>query len=118
MFNRHQFPKDYRSSDRTKFDMLKLKLANERFIVLFHDFFLQIAEIGQKAYNTTTARPSVQCILQMLTIFNLYSGRPRVGLSVDINQKVRQAMVKISREAWQPPPLPSLNQICQPKLLG
>ena len=29
--------------------------------------------------------------------FNFYSGRPRVGLSVNNKEKVRQAMVKISR---------------------
>ena len=32
-----------------------------------------------------------------MTMFNLYSDKPRVGLSVNNKQKVRQAMVKISR---------------------
>ena len=57
--------------------------------------------------------------LQILTSINLYSGRPRVALSVNNKQKVNQAMVKISRgEGWQPtpPPLP-LGQICWPKWL-
>ena len=54
-------------------------------------------EIGQKAHNTTTLTPPVPCILQILTLFNLYSGRPRVGLSVNNKQKVGQAMIKISR---------------------
>ena len=75
-------------------------LHNERVIALFNHFFLQFqlfVEIDQKAHNTTTSRPPVPCILQILTTFNLYSGRPRVGLSVNNKQKVRQAMVKISR---------------------
>ena len=78
-------------------------MLNERVIALFYHFFLQflhIVEIDQKAHNTTTSRPPVPFILQILTTFNLYSGRPRVGLSglsVNNKQKVRQAMVKISR---------------------
>ena len=77
-----------------------ITLLNERVIALFQHFFLQfrhIVEIDQKAHNTTTSRPTVLCILQILTTFNLYSGRLRVGLSVNNKQKVRQAMVKISR---------------------
>ena len=76
-----------------------ITLPNERVIALSHHFFsqfLHIVEIGQKAHNATTSRPPVQCILQILTTFNLYSGRPRVGLSVNNKQKVRQAMDKIS----------------------
>ena len=86
-----------------------ITLSNERVIALFHHFFLQfrhIVEIDQKVDNTTTSRPPVTCILQILTTFNLYSGRPRVGLSVNNKQKVRQAMVKISREGWGGNPLP------------
>ena len=67
-------------------------------LTLFHHFFLQflhIIEIDQKAHNTTTSRPPVPSILQILTTFNFYSLRPRVGLSVNNKQKVRQAMVKI-----------------------
>ena len=48
-----------------------IKLPNERIIALIHHFFLQfahIAEIGQKAHNTTTSRPPVPCISQILTI--------------------------------------------------
>ena len=86
-----------------------IKLSNERVIALFHQFFLQflhIVEVGQKAHDTTTSRPPVSCILQILTTFNLYTGRSRVGLSVNNKQKVRQAMVKISRggDAPSPPP--------------
>ena len=75
-------------------------MPNERVIALFHHFFLQFLhtiEIGQKALNTTTSRPPVPCILQILTTFNLYSGRPRNGLSVNNKQKVRQAIVNSSR---------------------
>ena len=75
-------------------------LSNERVLAFFHHFLLQfrhIVEIDQKAHNTTTSRPPIPCILQILTTFNLYSGRPKVGLSVNNKQKVRQAMVKISR---------------------
>ena len=60
-----------------------IKLPNERVIALFHHFFLQflhIAEIGQKSHNTTTSRPPVPCISQILTTFNLHSGRPGMGL--------------------------------------
>ena len=89
-----------------------IKLPNERVIALFHYFFLQflhIVEIGQKAHNTTISRPLVSCILQTLTTSNLCSGSPSGGLSVNNKQKVRQAMVKISRGGrggggggWQP----------------
>ena len=51
-------------------------LPNERVIALFHHFFLEfvhIAEICQKAHNTTTSRPHVRFIPQMLTTVNLYS---------------------------------------------
>ena len=48
--------------------------------------------------NTTTSRPPVRPILQILTTFYLYSGRPKTGLSVNNKQKIiRQAVVKISR---------------------
>ena len=61
-----------------------ITLPNERVIALFYHFFLQfrhIIEIDQQAHNTTTSRPPVPCILQILTTFNLYSGRPRVSTS-------------------------------------
>ena len=99
-----------------------IKLPNEKVIALFHHFFLKflhIVEISQKAHNTTTSRHPVPCTLQILTTFNLYSGRPRVGLLVNNKQKVRQAMVKISRGGGgvvaSPPPF---GQICQPKWLN
>ena len=80
-------------------------MPNERVIALFRHFFLEfvhIIEISKKTHNTTTSRPPVLSILQILTTFNLYSGRPRMGLSVNNKQKVRQAMVKISRGGeWQ-----------------
>ena len=57
--------------------------------------FLHVIEIDQKAHNTTTSRPPVVCILQILRTFQLYSGRPRTVLSVNNKQKVRQALVKI-----------------------
>ena len=86
---------------------VSIKLPNEiKVIALFHHFFLQflhIVEIGQKSHNTTTSRPSVPYILQILTTFNSYSGRPRMRLSVNNKQKIRQGMIKISR-GWQPPP--------------
>ena len=55
-----------------------IKFSTERVLALFHDFllqFLHIAEIGQKAHNTTT--PGIS---QILTTFNLYSGKPRMSL--------------------------------------
>ena len=92
-----------------------ITLPNKRVIALFHHFFLQFrhVEIDQKAHNTTTSRPSVPCTLQILTTFNLYSGRPRVGLSVNNKQKVRQAMVKISRGGWQSPPPPLASMLTE-----
>ena len=77
-----------------------IKLPSERVIGLFDPLFLQflhVVEIGQKAHNPTTSRPPVPSILQILTIFNLYSGRPRMGLSVNNMKKVRRAVVRISR---------------------
>ena len=65
-------------------------VPNERVLALFHHFFLQflhIIEIGQKAHNTTNSRSPVPCILQILTSFNLYSGRPGMGLSVNNTAK-------------------------------
>ena len=91
-----------------------ITLPNERVIALSHHFFLQfrhIVEIDQKAHNTTTSRNPAPCILHILTTFNLYSGRPSVGLSVNNKQKIRQAMVKISRGGGKhppPPPLPDM----------
>ena len=91
---------------------LKIMQLLIRMIALFHHLFLQfrhIVEIDQKAHNTATSRPPVPCILQILTTFNLYPGRPRVGLSVNNKQKVRQAMVKISREGGgNHPPWPDM----------
>ena len=46
--------------------------------------------------NTTTSRPPVPSIIQILTTSYLYSGRPKTGPSVDNKQKIRQAVVKIS----------------------
>ena len=86
-----------------------ISFPNERVIALFRHFFLQfrhIIIIDQKAHNTTTSRPPVPCILPILTTFNLCSGRPRVVLSGNNKQKIRKAMVKISRRGWQPPPPP------------
>ena len=39
-----------------------------------------IDEISLKVHNTRTLIPPVQCMLQILTTFNLYSGRAMVGL--------------------------------------
>ena len=94
-----------------------IKWPNERVNSTFSSLFLTIStyiivEIGEKAHNTTASRPPVPCTLQILTIFNLHYGGPRVGLSVNNKQKVRQAMAKISRgEGGNPPPPPP--QICQ-----
>ena len=91
-----------------------IKLPNERVIALFHHFFLQfldVVEIGQKAHNTITSGPYVPCILQILTTFNVYFGRPRASLSVNNKQNARQAMVKISR--WCHPPSPFSRYVNQ-----
>ena len=87
-----------------------ITFSNETVIALFHHFFLQIQhiEIDQTAHKTTASRPPVPCILQILTTFNLYSGRPGVGLSVNNKQKVRQAMVRFQQGVATTP----LGQIC------
>ena len=99
-----------------------IKLPNKRFIPLFHHFFLQflyIVEMVQKAHNTTKSRTPVPCILQILTTFNLYSGRPRVGLSVNNKQKIsRKQLLRFQKGmANQPPPSFPPGQICKPKWL-
>ena len=88
-------------------------LLNERVIALFHHFFITFSynfDISLKSMKKDITlqlqRPPVPCILQILTTFNLYSGGPRVGLSVNNKEKVRQAMVKISRFHPPPPPPP------------
>ena len=61
------------------------------FLITFFLEFLHIIEIDQKAHNTTTSRPPVPCILQILTTFNLYSDRPRVVYqSITIKRSYKQ----------------------------
>ena len=58
-------------------------LPNEKVIALLDHFFLQflhMAKIGQKVHNTRPLIPPVPCISQILTTFNLYSGRVMMGL--------------------------------------
>ena len=58
-------------------------LPNKKVIALFHQFFLQFllfAEIGQKGYNSRTLIPPVPRISQILTTFNLFSGRASMCL--------------------------------------
>ena len=67
-----------------------ITLPNERVIALFHHIFLQFRHIVKsikKAHNTTTSRPPVLCILQILVTFNLYSARPRVRLLVNSKKR-------------------------------
>ena len=63
------------------------------FIIFSYIFYISLKSV--KKLITTTSRPPVPCFLQILLTFNLYSGRSRVGLSVNNKQKVRQAMDKI-----------------------
>ena len=58
-------------------------LPNKKVEVHFHHFFLQflhIAKISQKVHNTGTLIHPVASISQILTTFNFYSGRARIGL--------------------------------------
>ena len=58
-------------------------LPNKIVIALFHHFFLHflyIAEISLKARNTRNLITPVSYISEILTTFNLYSGRARMGL--------------------------------------
>ena len=71
-----------------------IKLPNERVIALFHYSFLQFLHIAESV-NTAAPIPLVPCISQILTTFNLYSDRPRMGLYNNNKQKVKQAMIKI-----------------------
>ena len=88
-------------------------------LTLFHPFFLQfvrIAEIGQKVNNTTTSRPPVPYILQILTTFNLYSGKPRVSLLANNKKRSDKQWLRfktvalphwqdiLAEMAWQSPP--------------
>ena len=69
---------------------LVIRLPNERVIALFHHFFFNFyisLKSVKKAHNITNSRPPVPCILQILTTFNLYSGRPGMGLSVNNTAK-------------------------------
>ena len=56
-----------------------IKLPNERVIALFHHFFLQFLHISLKSVKQLNFKTPVLCISQILTNFNLYSGRPRMG---------------------------------------
>ena len=94
-----------------------ITLSNERVIALFHHFFVQfrhIIEINQKAHNTTTSRPPVPCILEILTTFNLYSGRSRVGVSVNTSNRSDKQWLRFQEGgggvATTPPP--PLRQLC------
>ena len=54
-------------------------LTNKKVRALFLTISI-IAEISQKVHNTRTLIPPVQCMSQILTTFNLYSGIAMVGL--------------------------------------
>ena len=73
------------------------------FITFCYNFYISLISVKK------LITPQLPCILQILTTINLYSGRHRVGLSVNNKQKVRQAMVKIRRGRGggnhPPPPL-------------
>ena len=59
------------------FDLIILKIAYS-------------AEICPHAHNTTTSKPPVSFISQILTTFKLYSGIARTGQKVSTELKVRQ----------------------------
>ena len=75
-------------------------------------FFLQfvnIAEKSQKAIiNTTTSRSPVLCISQILTTFNLYSGKPGMGLSVNNKKTSDKQWVRFKEGEWATPHWPDL----------
>ena len=84
-----------------------ITFPNERVIALFHHFFLQfrhIVEIDQKAHNTTTSRPPVPCILQILVTFQL-----SIFILVDL-EWVYKSTGRRSDKQWlrfqKPPPPP------------
>ena len=56
-----------------------IMLTNKNVRALFLTISI-IAEISQKVHNTRTLIPPVQCMSQILTTFNLYSGKAMVGL--------------------------------------
>ena len=69
--------------------------------------------------NTTTSIPPVPSILQKLTTFYLYSGRPKTGLSVNNKQNIRQAVAKISRGVFRVFPRQFTHgDICPPNMGG
>ena len=65
------------------------------FITFSYNFYISSKSV-EKLITPQLQDPMYPSILQTLTTFNLYSSRPGMGLSVNIKQKVRQAMVKIS----------------------
>ena len=85
------------------YEPVLLKSLNCLMKELYHIFlqFLHIVEIGQKAHNTTTSRPPVSCILQILTTFLIciLVDLGCMGLSVNNKQKGRQAAVRPDRSA-------------------
>ena len=96
-----------------------IKLNNElRVIALFHHNFYIFYNL-LKAHNTHNFKAPCPVHLKILTTFNLYSGRPRVGLSINSKQKVRQAVVKMSRGGvattfpYTPPPPPLATYVGQ-----
>ena len=56
-----------------------IMLPDKKVRALFLTIFT-IAEISQKVHNNRTLIPLIQCISQILTTFNLYSGRAMMGL--------------------------------------
>ena len=71
-----------------------VKVPNERIIALFLTFSYNFYILLKKLITPQLQEPP--CILELLTTFSLYSSRPRIGLSVNNTQKLKQAMVKIS----------------------
>ena len=93
-----------------------ITFPNKRVIALFHHFFLQfrhIVEIDQKVHDTTTSRPPVPCILQILTTFNLYSGRPRVGLSGNTSKKSDKQWLRFQEGGSGNHPPPQLDMLAE-----
>ena len=71
-------------------------LIRKKLQIIFFLQFLHIAEISQRANSSRTFIPPVPCISQILTTFNLYSGKPN-----------------ILRGGGQPPPqIHPIGQIC------
>ena len=85
------------------------------FITSSHNFYISVKSVKHHNFKS-----SVPCISEILTTFNLYSGRPGINLYVKNKQRSDKQWLPFkegSRFHTSPPPPPSLARICWTKWL-